>query len=465
VSRAAVLAARDAARRLAQPAPEFLDAIAAVKFCRLLTQDLSLAEVSPFGALPDAAVQQLEGSAGAAEPGGRMDARRPVLAVSRRPDSPAEHERSRGAPPVFSFRRSNAFAVGPAPSPTVFSQIKQDRAVESRLRSVAGSPDVQQREDQRLEDLPAHSSTSSAPPAVPNPRETAGAVAELLDSLATELLAGPVAEPVPSRAGVAPGVSAAVRSSVREAGLERRGGPPAAAGPRTESTPIPGSFDLGPHATSAATSSAAAEPRARSAAGSMDLQRRENSLSHSSTSSLPRTPSGSAHAVLNARETAGAAIELLDALATELLAGPAVESVASSATAAPGVSTAVRSSVHDAGLERRGLPSSATGLRTESGPIPGSFEPAPHGSSPNSNSFHLAPHSSSATDLDDAALLARQGGPLPDLPGHSLARTPAAAGPSLAALPSVSANLDAETLASMVNEVLAEQARRHGVDL
>jgi hypothetical protein len=31
--------------------------------------------------------------------------------------------------------------------------------------------------------------------------------------------------------------------------------------------------------------------------------------------------------------------------------------------------------------------------------------------------------------------------------------------------PAASPNLDAETIASLVNEVLADQARRHGVDL
>lgn len=366
-----------------------------------------------------------------------MDVRRPVLALKSRPEAPVEHERSRGAaPPVFSFRRSNAL-------------LRQDQAVESRLRSAAGSPDVQRREDQPLEDLPAHGSTSSAPSALPSPRDTAGAVVELLDSLATELLAGPVAEPVGSSAAGVPGLSTKVHALAHESGLERRGHSAETAGSRTESSPGSSSFHLAPHSTSVATASDAAESRLRSAAGSIDMQRRENLPAHSSTSLRPRTPSASPPAVRNARETAGVAIELVDALATELLAGSVAEPVASSASAVPGVSTAVHSSVREAGLERRGRPVVAASPQTES--------------SPSSSSLHLAPHSSSAADLNEVALLARHDRALPDLPGHSLARTPAA-GPSLTQA-TVSANLDAETLASMVNEVLAEQARRHGVDL
>jgi hypothetical protein len=212
VSRAgAIFGFRSVAGRLAQPAPEFLEAIAAVKGCGLLTQRLALAEVSPFSGLPDATEEA--GGFPAAVPAGRMDLERRVAAPAERAEGVAERKPGGGAQaPVFSFRRREAGTVEAAGAPAGATGVHE---IAARARSATELPAVERR----------GSAAAGAAPAVPPVRgevtrelevrraDEAVQAIELLDALASELLGAPGLEPAPLRAGAAPDASAAAREA------------------------------------------------------------------------------------------------------------------------------------------------------------------------------------------------------------------------------------------------------------
>jgi hypothetical protein len=211
------------AGRLAQPAPEFLEAIAAVKGCGLLTQRLALAEVSPFSGLPDATEEA--GGFPAAVPAGRMDLERRVAAPAERAEGVAERKPGGGAQaPVFSFRRREAGTVEAAGAPAGATGVHE---IAARARSATELPAVERRGSAAAGAAPAvppvrgevtrELEVRRAERAVPGmevrrPDEAVQAI-ELLDALASELLGAPGLEPAPLRAGAAPDASAAAREA------------------------------------------------------------------------------------------------------------------------------------------------------------------------------------------------------------------------------------------------------------
>ena len=212
---AAILAARSVATHLAQPAPELLNAIAAVKGCGLLTQSLPLADASPFGGLPDA-TEETGGGFAAAVPAARVDLPRPRVAAVGQPVPAAEQKPGGGAQaPVFSFRRSGAAPVGTAASPAGTNGVREDTA-STRERVATELPAIERRE--------TAAASSAAPVVRPvgaritptsevrRPDQAAQAI-ELLDALATELLAAPVLEPPALHTGAPPDARAAARGA------------------------------------------------------------------------------------------------------------------------------------------------------------------------------------------------------------------------------------------------------------
>jgi len=149
-------------------------------------------------------------------------------------------------------------------------------------------------------------------------------------------------------------------------------------------------------------------------------------------------------------QTSGS-LALLDSLATELLAAPVAEPIASRMEASPGLSATARPGTPAFDLDRRG------GSTPTRNPFPAGLISQPNlaglAASPSGRIAWLGLNAESAASTRTAA---------------ESFRAPARATLSpTASLTTVSpaGNLDAETLASMVNEALADQARRHGVDL
>jgi hypothetical protein len=210
----AIFAARTVIGRLAHPLPESLrgggDGRAAA--LGLLTQELPLADASPFGALPKS-VSGESGGSQTAQRGGRMDAPRPALAPPRPAPGVSEPAESTSAHPVFSFRGRGPGARAPEPDGKTISGPKALGSNPARPKPVVDLPPVEVRipEAARLE---AHNlfsepaafdnlvSPPQAPPAV-RPLSATTQVYELLDSLATELMAVPA--PAPSSTGARAG--------------------------------------------------------------------------------------------------------------------------------------------------------------------------------------------------------------------------------------------------------------------
>jgi hypothetical protein len=153
-------------------------------------------------------------------------------------------------------------------------------------------------------------------------------------------------------------------------------------------------------------------------------------------------------------QTSGS-LALLDALATELLAAPVAEPMASRMEASPGLSATARLGTSFFNLDRRGV-SAAASDPFPAGPQAGLL------SEPNLGGLAASPSGRIAWPGLNAESAASTGTAAESL--AATARATLAPPGSLAAV-SAAANLDAETIASMVNEALAEQARRHGVDL
>ena len=208
----AILAVRSVAEYLAQPAPEFLDAIAAVKGCGLLTQSLPLANASPFGGLPDAA-EELTASFPSTARAAGMDLPRPVIAASAQPGQSAQQKPGGGEqPPVFSFRRGSTTPAQPAPPRAGTDGTKAIEPVE-RANSATEPAGIVRQEgsqpsspDALLSIAPSQTALAGSRP--PNGSEQA---IELLNALATELLAAPVAEPPVLHAGAPPDAKPSAR--------------------------------------------------------------------------------------------------------------------------------------------------------------------------------------------------------------------------------------------------------------
>ena len=209
----AILAVRSVAEYLAQPAPEFLDAIAAVKGCGLLTQNLPLANASPFGGLPDAA-EELTASFPSTARAAGMDLPRPVIAASAQPGQSAQQKPGgREQPPVFSFRRGSTTPAQPAPPRAVTGGKKAIESVE-RASSATEPPGIVRQEGSQPSSPVALLSIAPSQIALAagsRPANGSEQAIELLDALATELLAAPVAEPPVLRAGAPPDAKPSAR--------------------------------------------------------------------------------------------------------------------------------------------------------------------------------------------------------------------------------------------------------------
>jgi hypothetical protein len=182
------------ARKLAQPAPEFLHVIAAVKSSGLLMRELPLTGASPFGGLPDTALDQRQASAEPADPAARIDLLRRAAAARRHPESTQEkHDAKTAASPVFSFRRIQRSAVlAKSEARALPAAVNPIDAVDSGALAAETPAEFERRESEAAAPPPSMVFTPvPSPAAIPHPRNMAGAAIELLDALATELLAAP----------------------------------------------------------------------------------------------------------------------------------------------------------------------------------------------------------------------------------------------------------------------------------
>jgi hypothetical protein len=199
VSRASsISAARAVAQSLARPAPGFLHSIALVKSSGVLTQQVPLSMDSPFGALPDAASSG--GSVAPPEPAGRIGAPKIVRNLAERPPVAERRDANITPLPVFSLRRGaraakpeHAAPTAPPPArPFTIATLEAVRPPDTRLPAAP-----------RAEASPAPSpgavrlaaAMTNHPETPTRPRETTREAMELLDSIATELLAAPAAAP------------------------------------------------------------------------------------------------------------------------------------------------------------------------------------------------------------------------------------------------------------------------------
>jgi hypothetical protein len=198
------------AQSLARPAPGFLDGIALVKSSGVLTQQLPLSMDSPFGALPDAAFSG--GSIAPPEPAGRIDAPKIVRNVAERPPEAVRRDARITPLPVFSLRRGArpgtpeqaAHTSPPSARPTtVDSPALKDSASNLATLEAVRPPDTRLLALPRAEAPPSQSSgaarlasaMTSQAEAPARPGQTTRDAMELLDSIATELLAAPAAAP------------------------------------------------------------------------------------------------------------------------------------------------------------------------------------------------------------------------------------------------------------------------------
>jgi len=249
VSQAASLfAVRRIARALAQPTLKFLDGVALVQSCGLLTQELPLAVASPFSILPETAGERQQEGSPHADSAGRIELPQRVGTAPCHSE-PAANMRAgeTASAPVFSFRRKESTAppeADTALAPPAVLKIIDGRESRARAKEIpAEIPDPKNTVAGSADALHRATHVLREGAAVARPREMAGTVIELLDSLATELLASPALNPMPASAERD---VTSKNTEQRQTSLPAAGHPAASSAPELLHTMQPLFFDSAP---------------------------------------------------------------------------------------------------------------------------------------------------------------------------------------------------------------------------
>jgi hypothetical protein len=374
------------AARLSNPLPEFLGDIADLQAMPLLTQELPLVDVLPFGALPDPPINQVTASAA------EQHARRSIFREREEPSGHLQRVTEPARPivqlaaPLFSFRRPGGVTAEP--------QLSSGKSHRNRLSSVPG-PLVSQCGigDACLPEEESLKSGLPNPPGYVLPPSTAEPASEPLHQT--------TGERAKIRQRPASTIVGAVATELMALLTDTRSAAPvtSSAGLQSPAPPLVPSIGL--------PWTKAIEPD--------PFQPSNPQPAHVTPLNQATRPRAKSHEA--------PAAEILDILTRELLA------LLSEGRSSPLVASP------------RLTPDSVPA----SGVVPAAI--------------------SILDNLQNAEVVEKK-----DI--HDEAFTPAGAlasstWPEAAAFvaPSSRTELDAETLASMVNEILSEQARRHGVDL